>query len=535
MAVFLGTISGKIFQRIKIPQVVGYIILGVIIGKSFLHLFEGDAIKSLTPLVNFTLGIIGCVIGSELKTDVFKKFGKSIYTILIAEGVLAFFAVAAVVTLITKKLYLGLILGAIASATDPASTVNVLWEYKAKGPVTRTLTSIVALDDALALIIYGLVSVFSKAMIAKQSFSLVQGLAVPLLEIFECFAIGVVFGLIVVKIIAYIKEESLVLSFMLGAIACCVGISNFFHLDLILSSMTLGITIANTIPKISEKLFNLIKDMTTPLYILFFVVIGAQLDIQIFLNISILAIVLAYLVARSLGKIYGAMLGGIIAKAKKQVTRYTGLGLFTQGGVAMGLALSISNNLNSLEGGQQIGILIINVVAATTFVVQLIGPSLVKYVITKTDEINRNVTKEDIIESLKISDIMCDDFIAISEETSLNEIIKIIKTKDSFNFPVINKAGVFSGVISIKELKDALLEEDLNNFILAKDIASVDGFTLLAQDSLTKAFDIFDKRALDFLPVINNEEKRAVIGIIEHAHIKEQVDLRLLERHNNID
>jgi Kef-type K+ transport system membrane component KefB len=126
IAIFLGIISGKIFQKFKIPQVVGYIIVGVVIGKSFLHIFEGNAIEAMTPLVNFTLGIIGCVIGSELKVGVFKKFGRSIYTILFAEGMLAFAAVAILVTLATGKLYLGLLLGAIASATDPASTINVL-------------------------------------------------------------------------------------------------------------------------------------------------------------------------------------------------------------------------------------------------------------------------------------------------------------------------------------------------------------------------------------------------------------------------
>ena len=125
IAIFFGTITGKIFEKLHFPQVVGYIILGVIVGKSFLHVFEGEVLHSLAPLINFTLGIIGCVIGSELKGDVFRKYGRSIYTILFAEGFLAFIFVTVVVTLLTGKLYLGLILGAIASATDPASTINV--------------------------------------------------------------------------------------------------------------------------------------------------------------------------------------------------------------------------------------------------------------------------------------------------------------------------------------------------------------------------------------------------------------------------
>ncbi len=534
--IFLGTISGKVFQRFKIPQVVGYIILGLLIGKSFLHIFEGEVVQSLQPLVNFTLGIIGCVIGSELKGSVFKKYGSSIYTILFAEGILAFLFVTIFVTLVTKKLYLGLILGSIASATDPASTISVLWEYKAKGPLTRTLTSIIALDDGLALIIYGLVSVFSKAMILKQDFSWWEGLGVPIFEIFECLALGMISALFVIKVSKHIKEESLLISFILGVICAGVGLSMYLHLDLILSSMAFGATMANILPKVSEKIFGTIKEMTTSLYILFFVAIGAQLDIYTFLNITLLGVIVVYLAARSFGKIFGAMLGGVVAKAKKEVTRYTGFCLFTQGGVAMGLALSISHNLSQTGAeGQQVGILIINVVAATTFVVQLIGPPLVKYGITKADEIGRNVTKEDIIESMKVSDVMNKKFVSVQQNTNLHDIIEIVKKEDSFNYPVVDKEFKLRGVITMKELKGALFENDLENFILAGDIAVPTHFILFPNEPLGKAFENFNNRTLEFLPVVANDDSDRVVGILEHRNLVDEIDKRMLSRHGGYE
>jgi len=535
-AIFFGTISGKVFQRFKIPQVVGYIILGLLIGKSFLHIFDGEIVQSLQPLVNFTLGIIGCVIGSELKGSVFKKYGSSIYTILFAEGMLAFLFVTILVTFITQKLYLGLILGAIASATDPASTISVLWEYKSKGPLTRTVTSIIALDDGLALIIYGLVSVFSKTMILKQAFSWWEGLGVPIFEILECLALGIISAVIAVKMFKHIREETLAISFILGMICAGVGLSMYLHLDLILSSMAFGATMANMLPKVSEKIFDTIKDMTTSLYILFFVAIGAQLDIHTFLNVTLLGIITAYLVARSSGKIFGAMLGGVMAKAKKEVTKYTGICLFTQGGVAMGLALSISHNLSQTgTEGQQVGILIINVVAATTFVVQLIGPPLVKYGITKADEVGRNVTKEDIIKSLKVSDVMNKKFIPIQQAAQLHDIIQIVKEEDSFNYPVIDKEHRLLGVITMKELKDALFENDLVNFILAEDIAAPIRFVLFPEQPLEKAFEIFNNRALEFLPVVTNHGENKVAGILEYRHLVNEIDKRMLSQHGDID
>lgn len=535
LAIFLGIITGKVFQYFKIPQVVGYIIVGVLIGKSFLHVLEGDVVQSLTPLVNFTLGVIGCVIGAELKGGIFKKYGKSIYTILVSEGVFAFLAVAVFVTLLTKKLYLGLILGAIASATDPASTVNVLWEYKAKGPLTRMVTSIVALDDGLALIIYGLVSVFSKAMILRQHFSWWEGLSVPILEILACLMIGIAFAVFVVKVLKYIHEEALCLSFILGMVAVCVGLSMYLKLDLILTSMAFGATIANLLPKISEKLFGMIKGMTTSLYILFFVAVGAQLDMHIFLRDSILGIVLVYLLARSFGKIFGATFGGLITHSKKAVTKYTGICLLTQGGVAMGLALSLNHNLSQLgTDGQQAGLLIINVVAATTFIVQLIGPPLVKWGITKADETNRDVTREDIVGSLNAADVMSRDFTLIEKHKALKEIIKTVKQKETYNFPIVDGDQRLVGQISLSELKDAIFEDDLVEFILAEDVAVSPQLIVTEGQPLKEVYEMFEMRDIDFIPVIDNRASNKVVGIIEKIALKALVDLKLLEQRHGL-
>ncbi len=532
--IFLGTISGKVFQRFKIPQVVGYIILGLVIGKSFLHVFEGEIVQSLQPLVNFTLGIIGCVIGSELKGSVFKKHGGSIYSILFAEGILSFLAVAIIVTFITQKLYLGLILGAIASATDPASTMNVLWEYKAKGPVTRTLTSIIALDDALALILYGLVSVFSKTMILKQTFSWWEGLGVPILEIFECLLLGAVSALFVVKVCKHIKEDALVTSFILGVICAGVGLSMYLHLDLILSSMAFGATMANLMPKISEKIFGTIKEMSTPLYILFFVAIGAQLDIHVFLNVTLLSIILAYLVARTLGKVYGTMLGGIITKSRKDVTKYTGFGLFTQGGVAMGLALSINHNL-SMTGteGQQAGLLIINVVAATTFVVQLIGPPCVKWAITQAHEDGKNVTEEDLMKTIMVSDVIDAAYPIIRENTPLMTILNIFSDSPYSQYPVINKDGKITGTINIDSIKNSLLLEDSGDLLLGEDIKQSFHYTISDQSTLFEAKTYMDRYHLGFIPVIDSQEN--VLGCFDRRMYQKYVSTKLLKLQQEAD
>ncbi len=531
LVVFLGILSGKVFQKLRIPQVVGYILLGVIVGKSSLHIFEGPVVDSLMMVVSFTLGIIGFIIGAELKADVFRKYGRSIYAILLGEGLLAFLFVATAITLITQKLYLGLIFGAIASATDPASTINVLWEYRSKGALTTTLSSIVALDDGLALLLYGFAVVFSKSLIAKEQFSFLYSVAGPLWEIAQCLLLGVLAGVLVAKTIVRIREKDLAVAFILGVIAIVTGTALWFDLDLILCCMSLGATIANLIPKKSEKLFASIKEMSVALYILFFVAVGAQLDISIFLKSSIFLLVVGYLLARSLGKIWGASLGGIVSHARPEVIRYTGLGLFTQGGVAMGLALSVAHSISAISPeGQEASILIMSVVAATTFIVQLFGPSCVKYSILKSDEAYKNVTKEDVIEALTVGDVMQKRFVSIPESAPLSDVIRIIKNEEAHYLPVVNAHNQSVGSVSLNNIKDALLEEELNNLLVAGDIAIFDYWAIAQDRPLQEAIQLFEERYLDYLPVVKSEGSKEVVGILEHQQLAGAINRELLAR-----
>ncbi|VAW11629.1 hypothetical protein MNBD_BACTEROID05-980, partial [hydrothermal vent metagenome] len=172
---------------------------------------------------------------------------------------------------------------------------------------------------------------------------------------------------------------------------------------------------------------------------------------------------------------------------------------------------------------------------ATTFVVQLVGPPLVKYGITKAGERGRNVTKEDVIESLKVSDIMDKNFIPIQSATNLHQIIQIVKKEDAFNYPVVDNKGSLYGVITMKELKDALFENDLENFILAGDISIPARFVLFPDQPLDNAFEIFNKRALEFLPVIDNQDSKIIVGIVEYRYLKDEIDKRMLSMHGEND
>lgn len=536
ITIFLGTFAGKIFQKLKIPQVVGYIIVGLLLGESVFGILEQPTIEIFTPLINFALGLIGFRIGAELKGEVFKRYGRSIYTILFSEGLFTFFIVTVLVTLVTQKFYLGLLLGALASATAPAATTDVLWEYKTRGPLTSTLLSIVALDDGLSLIIYGFASVFAKAMITEANFNLVQGIGIPLLELAKSCLLGVAIGYGLFKILGHIRDKNRIFTFSITAVMITVGLAILLKLNFILATMVLGVVLANTSPDFSRRIFNDIERFSPPVFILFFVLVGAQLQLKLFANISIMLLAIVYLVGRSSGKMAGAWFGAFVSKANKNVRKYLGLCLFSQAGVAIGLAMVINHNFSLLgPEGKEIGALVLNIITATTFIVQLVGPVCVKFAITRADEAWRNVTAEDIIETHKIKDFMQKDFSIIRDNDSLSKIMEIIKEGDSYHFPVVGSQGKLTGLLSLGNLRSVFGEEQLGEIVLAKDIAVPFKKIVYPDQSLEEAFKVFDKREIDYLPVVGRNHFNKIIGIVEYYQVRKDVNKMLIERQQALE
>jgi Kef-type K+ transport system membrane component KefB/CBS domain-containing protein len=534
--IFLGTFGGKIFQKLKIPQVVGYIIVGLLLGESVFGILKQSTVEGFSAIINVALGIIGFRIGAELKKDVFKKYGRSIYTILFSEGLFTFFAVTLLVTLVTKKFYLGLLLGAIASATAPAATTDVLWEYKTKGPLTSTLLAIIALDDGLSLIIYGFASVFAKSLMAKAEFSIFSSIAAPMLELTKSCLLGACTGYGLSKLLSRISDRERMFSFSVGTVILTVGLAMLLRLDFILSAMVLGAVFANLSTQISRKILESIDKFSSPLFILFFVLVGARLQIRLFLNTGLLLLAIAYLIGRTTGKMTGASFGAFVSKAKNTVTKYLGWCLFSQAGVAIGLAMVVYHNFSLLgPEGKQVGILVLNIITATTFVVQIIGPPCVKFAITKAGEVWKNVTKEDIIQSYKVSDVMRVDFSTIKENATLDKIMQTVKERESYHFPVVNQQGELVGLISLGGLRNAFMEQQLNQIILAQDVAEPVGNVLYQDQPLVEAFKIFDKREVDYLPVVKDASSKKVVGILEYRPLLEEINRKLLHRQQSLD
>jgi Kef-type K+ transport system membrane component KefB len=381
-----GLSSGRLLGKLGIPKVVGYIIFGVFMGDSVSHLVPAGLLDTMTPLTYLALAFIGFMVGGELKKSIFKKYGKQFFSILFSEGLMAMALVATLIFFWTKNLALALLLGALCSATAPAATVDVLWEYHSRGPLTTTILAIVALDDGLALILYGFAYAFAGALVAGGPLNFKLMVTQPLLEIFGSLILGAAIGLILDFLLRFIKIQEDRLVSIIGAILFASGLAVYFNFSLILTNMAAGVILTNMHPDRNETNFNIIRSFVPPIYILFFVFVGARMQLDLLPKMGMIG--LLYVFGRTVGKWMGAYGGARISGASVNVQKYLGFALFSQAGVAIGLALDIYQHFSKFgPAGTQMGHTVINVIAATTLLVQIIGPPSVKYAIYKAGEI----------------------------------------------------------------------------------------------------------------------------------------------------
>jgi Kef-type K+ transport system membrane component KefB len=530
------TIGGKIFEKIKIPQVVGYIAIGILIGQSGLKMVDEHTLKVFQPFNSFALGLIGFMIGSELKKDVLKKYGKQFICILLFEGIMAFVFVTLIIGIISN-LFLGdasyswalaVLLGAISVSTAPAATTGVLWEYKTRGPLTTTVLGIVAMDDGLGLLIFAFASSIAGSLIGKAGgFSLMSILA-PFYEIGGALILGVLFGMMICAMLKRSHTEDKILAFSIGAILLLVGVALAIGVDMILAAMTLGTIVINFTTRKSQVVFKLIEKFAPPIYVLFFVLVGAKLNVG-GLSFFTTSLVILYLISRTIGKLIGATLGAKISKAPETVRKYLPLCLLSQAGVAIGLSIYAGQRFPG-----EIGNAIIIIITGTTFIVELIGPPFVKLAVEKAGEVGLNITEEDLIQKSTARDILDRETHLIYESMHLPDIITIFSEHEKLYYPVVNNAEEkkLKGVITVDSIKNTLMVPELKDFLLAHDIMEP-VVTVTGPDiSVNDVKDILSGYNIEHLPVVTEENE--VLGIIESGDIKRLISRKVLEMQDKV-
>ena len=402
IALFSGLMLSRLAKLAGLPAVTAYLVAGILIGPFCLGAFgvNGLGFTSLENIESFSiisdvaLGFIAFSIGNEFRLEDLKHIGKQATIIGIFQAVFTTIVVdiilIAVHFIIPDKFPLpaAIIMGAIASATAPAATLMVVRQYKAKGPVTDVLLPVVALDDAVGLVLFSISFGVAKALIAG-TVEIVAIIVEPIIEVVLSVGLGAGIGFLFTFCEKFFHSRSKRLAMSVAFVLVTVAISNFtfniggIHVAFspLLSCMMLGTIFCNTCD-FSAQLMDRLDRWTAPIFILFFVLSGAELDLSVLTDIVIVIIGLIYIASRCVGKYFGAGLSAKMVKSEPNIQKYLGITLFPQAGVALGMAIKAG----ALTGG--IGLIVANLTLFSVLIYELVGPFLTKMALSKAGEID---------------------------------------------------------------------------------------------------------------------------------------------------
>jgi Kef-type K+ transport system membrane component KefB len=385
IALVIGIIGGKLAKLVKLPSVSGYLVAGLFVGPSIFGdgaLFSSGELSSLSFISELALAFIAFSIGSEFVLSDMKKYGKKVFIITIAEVLGAVILVFSLMFFVFQKDFaFSMVIASMSAATAPAATLMVMRQYRAYGPMTKTLLSVVALDDVVGIIVFGVSLSLAKMYVSGEAISITSIIIGPLKEILGSIVLGFILGLILTIVAKKQKEHDRddlqVISII--AILLGVGIANWLGLSPLLTNIAIGMTLVNLMKK-SVKVFDSVNSFVAPFYVLFFTFAGASLDLQVLLSVGILGV--AYIFARGFGKYIGALIGGKLSKADRATNYFLGLGLLPQGGISIGLSVIVASQL------PQYAVFINTIIMFSVLVYETTGPIFSKLSISLAGEIN---------------------------------------------------------------------------------------------------------------------------------------------------
>lgn len=383
-----GLLSGKLAKLLRLPNATGYLIGGLFLGPSLLNLVKAESFEGLEVISVVALGFIAFSIGSEMKVSYFKRVGTKPIVIAFFEATLAvvfvfgsmiaYFAITHQLTNINVRF--SLVLASIAAATAPAATVLVIRQYKAQGKLTEMLMSVVAIDDSVAVLLFGIGVAITNAVNPNIAHtSVLMQVLQPVFEILISLGVGGAIGLMLVLGTKWFTGRGNRISLTIVSVFLTIFIADKLGGSYILASMTLGAMFANLSDKY-EEVNGLIYFVTAPIYITFFVFSGVELDLSVLTTVGVIG--LLYVIFRMVGKVIGAKTGAALTNQDKSIKKYLGMSLMPQAGVAIGLSL-VATHVLTPELGSEIKAIIL----ASSVIYGLIGPIVTKYTLEKAGDI----------------------------------------------------------------------------------------------------------------------------------------------------
>ncbi len=376
----VGVIGGRAARALKLPNVSGYLIAGVLVGPSLIGIVNTTDLTSFTVISEIALAVIAFSIGSEFVLSDLKKLGKRVIIITLAQASGAVLLVFSVMYFIFRQDFaFSIVIASMSAATAPAATMLVVRQFNADGPLVRTMLPVVALDDIYGIMAFGIALPLAKLSISTEAIPVWTMILDPFIEIGGSLAIGAVLGFVLSFITKRAKNRDEMKVISIAAVVIAIGLSKLLGLSSLLMSIMMGTILANTNRK-SNRVFEAVDEFITPFYVLFFTVAGAGLELGVIKTVGVMGIF--YVFARGFGKWLGAFISARATNADKAVQKYLGLTLLPQGGISIGLSIIVRQELPVYA------LAITTIIMFSILIYETSGPIFAKIAISKAGEIN---------------------------------------------------------------------------------------------------------------------------------------------------
>jgi Kef-type K+ transport system membrane component KefB/CBS domain-containing protein len=553
--ILLGAlVGGRLASLCRIPRVTGYLLVGLFAGPSFARvsglpeLITPEALKDLRLISDVALALILMNIGGQFRMESLRRWKSRIFLFSLGESGITFLLVAATglgvnlaflqksvagLTILQTSVVFGLLLGIIGVATAPAATLMVIREYEAEGPVTGTVLTLVGLNN--------LASILAFALAAHLLIRPGESLSLLAFRMLGPILIGGCLGFLLSIAAQWLELSSERKLLLLGGVAAVGGLSRVLDLDPMLASLALGMVLANSSPH-WNRLVESLRQIDYPLYVAFFVLAGASLHLETLTHIGLLGV--AYVLARTAGKLLGARIGARMGNFGERKRRCVGFTLLAQAGVAIGLAGTLARQWP--EGGH----LIETVILGSVVVFELIGPLAVRHGLVRAGEVPilsllQKRAPQGTMEGLHsvvhhfrsslglpaghrlrdpgdilVRHVMRRNVETIRNDTPFNELLRLISHSRYDRFPVVDIEGRFIGMINYTEIRNLLFEPSLSGLVVAGDLVSPLHQAIGPDQPLREALKTMQlNRDISYFPVADRDEPNRLLGIISQNDV----------------
>ena len=547
-------IGGRLASFCRLPRVTGYLLAGLLVGPSFADLFDlpqlinHKSLDELKVISDVALALILMNIGGQLRTENLRRWRQRIFIFSLSEAVLTGLLVGLSVfcvnqfliqqtvpglELFNTSLLFGVFTGTISIATAPAATLMVIREFEAEGPVTSAVLTLVSLNNLLSVFAFS-VAIQLLVVPGGNFFSIAYQLCVPLL-------LGAGGGLLMSLWAQRMELPSEQKILLLGGVAAVAVISRVLGLEPLLSCLVLGTILADSSPR-WHRLLKSLNEVDYPLYVVFFVLAGANLHIETLSHIGLLGVV--YVIARTFGKLAGSWLGARLGKFGQREQNWTGMTLLAQAGMAIGLAATLAKQWP--VGGKMVE----TVILGSVVIFELIGPLAVRHGLVRAGEVPllsllRKRAPQSGMEGLhsvanhfrnslglpagrKLHDpgdilvrhVMRHNVETIHHATPFQELLRVIAHSRYDRFPVVDDDQNFIGIINYTDIRNLLFDQSLSGLLVARDLVSAPHHSIPPDTSLREALKTLQKkRNISYFPVIDPEEPQKLLGILSQNDV----------------